>query len=110
MKGICILGATGSIGVSTLDVVARHPDKYRVVALTANGNIDALYEQCLAHHPEYAVVVMESKAEEFKQRIAASPVADIKVLVCYRRWLPPKPARLCYLPIKKRWSCRGKFS
>lgn len=80
MKGICILGATGSIGVSTLDVVARHPDKYQVVALTANGNIDALYEQCLAHHPEYAVVVMESKVAEFKQRIAASPVADIKVL------------------------------
>lgn len=80
MKGICILGATGSIGVSTLDVVARHPDQYRVVALTANANIDALYEQCLVHHPEYAVVVMESKAEEFRQRIAASPVADIKVL------------------------------
>ena len=80
MKGICILGATGSIGVSTLDVVARHPDKYKVVALTANSNTDALYEQCLAHHPEYAVVVMESKAEEFKLRIAASPVADIKVL------------------------------
>lgn len=81
MKGICILGATGSIGVSTLDVVARHPDRYKVVALTANGNIDALYQQCLTHHPEYAVVVMESKAEEFKQRIAASPVADIQVLV-----------------------------
>ncbi len=80
MKGICILGATGSIGVSTLDVVARHPDQYKVVALTANGNIDALYEQCLARHPEYAVVVTESRAEEFKQRIAASPVADIKVL------------------------------
>ena len=80
MKGICILGATGSIGVSTLDVVSRHPDQYRVVALTANGNIDALYDQCLAHHPEYAVVVMESKADEFRQRIAASPVADIKVL------------------------------
>ena len=80
MKGICILGATGSIGVSTLDVVSRHPDQYRVVALTANGNIDALYDQCLAHHPEYVVVVMESKADEFRQRIAASPVADIKVL------------------------------
>lgn len=80
MKGICILGATGSIGVSTLDVVARHPDRYKVVALTANGNIDALYDQCVQHHPEYAVVVNESKAQEFKQRIAASPVADIKVL------------------------------
>lgn len=80
MKGICILGATGSIGVSTLDVVARHPDQYRVVALTANGNIDALYQQCLEHHPDYAVVASEDKAEEFKQRIAASSVADIKVL------------------------------
>jgi 1-deoxy-D-xylulose-5-phosphate reductoisomerase len=80
MKGICILGATGSIGVSTLDVVARHPDLYKVVALTANGNIEALYEQCLTHHPEYAVVATESKAQEFKERIAASPVSDIKVL------------------------------
>ena len=80
MKGICILGATGSIGVSTLDVVARHPDLYKVVALTANANIDALYEQCLAHQPEYAVVVTESKAAEFRDRIADSEIADIKVL------------------------------
>ena len=40
MKGLCILGATGSIGVSTLDVVARHASLYNVVALTANNNID----------------------------------------------------------------------
>jgi len=80
MKGICILGATGSIGVSTLDVVARHPDKYQVVALTANGNIDALFEQCLQHHPQYAVVATASKAAAFQEKIAASSVADIKVL------------------------------
>lgn len=80
MKGICILGATGSIGVSTLDVVARHPALYKVVALTANGNIEALYQQCLQHRPEYVVVVKEDKAEEFKNQIAGSPVADIKVL------------------------------
>ncbi len=80
MKGICILGATGSIGVSTLDVVARHPDKYKVVALTANGNIDALLAQCLQHHPDYAVVATASKAAEFQEKIAASRVADIKVL------------------------------
>ena len=80
MKGICILGATGSIGVSTLDVVARHPDQYNVVALTANANIDTLYEQCVLHRPSFAVVVMESKAEEFRQRIASSPIADTKVL------------------------------
>ena len=44
MKGLCILGATGSIGVSTLDVVGRHPNLYKVVALTANHNIAALFE------------------------------------------------------------------
>lgn len=81
MKGICILGATGSIGVSTLDVVARHPDQYRVVALTANGNIEALYEQCLAHRPEYAVVANENNLEAFKAKVAGSAeLADLKVL------------------------------
>lgn len=79
-KGICILGATGSIGVSTLDVVARHSHLYQVIALTANSNIEALYEQCLAHHPEVVVVVNEVKAAEFQAMINTSPVSDIKVL------------------------------
>ncbi|WP_150047040.1 1-deoxy-D-xylulose-5-phosphate reductoisomerase [Methylomonas rhizoryzae] len=80
MKGICILGATGSIGVSTLDVVGRHPDLYKVVALTANGNIDGLFQQCMQHRPEYAVVVDEAKAADFCEKIAASPIADMSVL------------------------------
>jgi 1-deoxy-D-xylulose-5-phosphate reductoisomerase len=80
MKGICILGATGSIGVSTLDVVARHPALYKIVALTANTNIGDLYEQCLQHHPEYAVVVDEKQARVFGERIKNSVVSDIKVL------------------------------
>jgi 1-deoxy-D-xylulose-5-phosphate reductoisomerase len=80
MKGICILGATGSIGVSTLDVAARHAHLYNVVALTANNNIDLLYEQCLEHHPEYVVVVNEDKALDFKEKLKNSPVSDIKVL------------------------------
>ncbi|MEQ1558358.1 MAG: 1-deoxy-D-xylulose-5-phosphate reductoisomerase [Methyloglobulus sp.] len=80
MKGLCILGATGSIGVSTLDVAARHPHLYKIVALTANSNIDALFEQCLAHHPQYAVVVNEEKSKEFQQKVSNSVVADIKVL------------------------------
>ncbi len=80
MKGICILGATGSIGVSTLDVVFRHPDLYKVVALTANKNIDALYEQCVTHLPEVVVVVDEQKATEFKAKIQNSPLADLRVL------------------------------
>jgi 1-deoxy-D-xylulose-5-phosphate reductoisomerase len=81
MKGICILGATGSIGVSTLDVVARHPHLYKVVALTANKNIDALYEQCLAHSPEVVVIVDEQKAAEFKTKIENSPLKNLKVLI-----------------------------
>jgi 1-deoxy-D-xylulose-5-phosphate reductoisomerase len=56
MKRLTVLGATGSIGVSTLDVVARHPDRFEVVALTGNSRVDALYEQCLKHRPRYAVV------------------------------------------------------
>ena len=80
MKGICILGATGSIGVSTLDVVARHPDLYKVVVLTANKNIDTLYEQCLAHSPDVVVVVDEQKAVEFKTKIENSALADLRVL------------------------------
>ncbi len=80
MKGICILGATGSIGVSTLDVVNRHADKYKVIALTANTNIDALYEQCIEHHPEYVVVVDEAKAEQFAQKICNTAVSDIQVM------------------------------
>jgi 1-deoxy-D-xylulose-5-phosphate reductoisomerase len=80
MKGICILGATGSIGVSTLDVVARHPTLYKVVVLTANKNIDALYEQCLVHSPEVVVIVDEQKSAEFKTKIENSPLANLRVL------------------------------
>ncbi len=80
MKGICILGATGSIGVSTLDVVARHSSLYKVIALTANTNIDALYEQCLEHHPEVVVVVDEQKARIFAEKLKNTSIADIKVL------------------------------
>ncbi|HVK94437.1 MAG TPA: 1-deoxy-D-xylulose-5-phosphate reductoisomerase [Noviherbaspirillum sp.] len=56
MQSITILGATGSIGLSTLDVLARHADRYRVYALTAYHRIDALAEQCLRFRPEVAVV------------------------------------------------------
>ncbi len=55
-RKLAVLGATGSIGVSTLDVVARHPDRYEVVALTGNTRVDVLFDQCLQHRPRYAVV------------------------------------------------------
>jgi 1-deoxy-D-xylulose-5-phosphate reductoisomerase len=56
MQTITILGATGSIGVSTLDVVARHPDRYRIHALTAHSKVDELAAQCVQFKPAVAVV------------------------------------------------------
>ena len=49
MMRVCILGSTGSIGTSTLDVLARHRERYEVFALTAHGRVDTLREQC--HRP-----------------------------------------------------------
>ncbi|MDH5358513.1 MAG: 1-deoxy-D-xylulose-5-phosphate reductoisomerase [Gammaproteobacteria bacterium] len=57
MQAVTILGSTGSIGVSTLNVLAQHPDKYRVVALTANHSVDSLYEQCQQFQPDIAVML-----------------------------------------------------
>ena len=69
MQSLTILGATGSIGVSTLDVVARHPDRYRIFALTGQTRIDVLAEQCAQFHPEVAVVVEADAAARLQQLI-----------------------------------------
>ncbi|MBK1692315.1 1-deoxy-D-xylulose-5-phosphate reductoisomerase [Ectothiorhodospira mobilis] len=62
--GITVLGATGTIGVNTLDVVARHPGRYRVVALTAHANVERLVAQCRVHAPEFAVVADPAREGE----------------------------------------------
>ncbi len=72
MIGVTVLGATGSIGVSTLDVLSRHPERYRVIALTANSDVERLYEQCLAHQPEYAVMVDANAAQRLHERLRAT--------------------------------------
>ena len=75
MSGIThltILGSTGSIGISTLDVVARHPGRFRVVALTANSKADDLFEQCLRFQPRYAVLLEENAAARLSQKITAA--------------------------------------
>jgi 1-deoxy-D-xylulose-5-phosphate reductoisomerase len=64
MQRITILGATGSIGASTLDVLARHPDKYRVHALTAHSRVEALAEQCRRFRPARAVVGSAAAAQQ----------------------------------------------
>lgn len=63
MQTITILGATGSIGASTLDVLARHPDRYRVYALTAHSRVEDLALQCERFRPEVAVVGSASAAK-----------------------------------------------
>ena len=60
---VTVLGSTGSIGVNRLDVIARHPGRYRVYALAANRSAEALAEQCLAHRPRYAVMGSADAAE-----------------------------------------------
>jgi len=67
--GVTVLGATGSIGVSTLDVIARHPDRFRVVALTANTQVDRMYEQCLSFKPEFAVMADDNAAQQLADRL-----------------------------------------
>jgi 1-deoxy-D-xylulose-5-phosphate reductoisomerase len=64
--GITILGATGSIGLSTLDVIARHPDRFRVVALTAHTDVDALAGQCEQFQPRFAVMADPLAAERLQ--------------------------------------------
>jgi len=68
-KGICILGSSGTIGINTLDVLARHPDHFHVVALSANKSVDKLEAQCLSVKPRYAVMVDEDAAEQLQQRL-----------------------------------------
>jgi 1-deoxy-D-xylulose-5-phosphate reductoisomerase len=69
MQHITILGSTGSIGTSTLDVVARHPDKFRVIALTANRQADLLFRQCQQFQPRYAVLLDEAAAVQLRQLV-----------------------------------------
>jgi len=79
VKGVTVLGATGSIGVSTLDVLARHPKRYRVVALSANRQVERLLQQCLQYRPRYAVMADETAAEQLRARLLEQG-AEIEVL------------------------------
>lgn len=64
---VTVLGATGSIGKSTLDVIARHPERYRVYALTAHTSKEALLDQCKAHSPRFAVLDDDADAQWLQQ-------------------------------------------
>jgi 1-deoxy-D-xylulose-5-phosphate reductoisomerase len=70
--GVAVLGSTGSIGESTLDVVARHPDRFRLVAIGANRNVAKLTEQVARYRPDYAALADETAARELRERLPAS--------------------------------------
>nr|WP_197465651.1 1-deoxy-D-xylulose-5-phosphate reductoisomerase [Zhongshania aliphaticivorans] len=72
MQSVTVLGSTGSIGISTLDVLARHPDRYSVYALTANTSVDELFAQVMAFAPRYAVLREEAVAGAFAERLRAA--------------------------------------
>ncbi len=69
LQQITVLGATGSIGVSTLDVLSRHRDKYQVFALTADKRWQLLAIQCLEHRPRYAVLVNSTHAADLQSEL-----------------------------------------
>src|SRR5262249_41363370 len=75
MKTIAVLGATGSIGASALDVVARHPDRFRVGALAAHRNVAALAELCARFKPSLAVIADASLAGDLLDRLRAANLA-----------------------------------
>jgi 1-deoxy-D-xylulose-5-phosphate reductoisomerase len=75
MQNLTILGSTGSVGASTLDVVERHPDRFRVVALTAHTRSSLLLEQCRKHRPRYAVIAQPDAAESLAAALRSDGIA-----------------------------------
>jgi 1-deoxy-D-xylulose-5-phosphate reductoisomerase len=71
IQAITVLGATGSIGKSTLDVISRHPNLYRVFAITANTQVNLMVELCLVHKPEFAVMADPASAQALQKNLAS---------------------------------------
>ena len=80
MELVTILGSTGSIGVSTLDVLAREPDRFRVFALTANTGVADMLQQVMAVRPRFAVMRCEQSAEQLRQALVDNQVDETEVL------------------------------
>ena len=70
-RQVSVLGSTGSIGVSTLDVIGRHSAEFAVYALAANRSVDAMLAQCLEHQPQFAVMVDETAAQLLHEKLPA---------------------------------------
>jgi 1-deoxy-D-xylulose-5-phosphate reductoisomerase len=72
---LTVLGSTGSIGTNTLDVVSRHPERFRIFALTASSQVEAMLAQCRAFAPRYAVMSRPDAAHDLAQRVKAEGLA-----------------------------------
>jgi 1-deoxy-D-xylulose-5-phosphate reductoisomerase len=79
IRHLTILGSTGSIGENTLDVVARHSDRFQVAALTANENVDKIFAQCQRFCPRFAVMLDAASAERLDEKIRIAGI-DTQVL------------------------------
>ena len=75
LQRVCILGATGSVGTSTLDVISRHPDRFEVFALTAHSRIDELAAQCVRWRPRFAVLPEAAQAVALQARLNEQGIA-----------------------------------
>src|SRR5437870_11728347 len=73
-KRISVLGATGSVGQSTLDLIGRNAHMFDVVALTANSNVEALADLAIRHHASFAVVAQERCYRALKERLSGSGI------------------------------------
>lgn len=71
---VCVLGSTGSIGANTLDVMARHPERYEAYALSAYGRVDEFERQCRQWRPRYAVLPDAVRAADLRRRLAGSGI------------------------------------
>ncbi len=75
MKRVAVLGATGSIGASALDVIARHPDRYAASVLSAHGRVDELVALCARHRPQHAVIAQPQHHAALREGLAAAGLA-----------------------------------
>jgi 1-deoxy-D-xylulose-5-phosphate reductoisomerase len=74
---VSVLGSTGSIGVNTLDVIARHPERFGVYALAANTSVAALLAQCQSFKPRYAVMMDEAAADALRAQLPAGGETEV---------------------------------
>ncbi|WP_448554610.1 1-deoxy-D-xylulose-5-phosphate reductoisomerase [Thalassotalea montiporae] len=76
---LCILGSTGSIGESTLDIVRRHPERFTVVSMSANSRVEKMLAQCLEFKPQYVVMGCQETATKLSTLLAEKGLANINI-------------------------------